>query len=80
MRRLRYHRTIPADEESHGAIESIDQADALLGRVTYDEYEFVVQSGLVSRPEFGSGAVAMRYEPRSSSLADLRVSLIPRVA
>ena len=37
-----------------------------------DEYEFVVHPrlsrcvdlGLVSRLEFGSGAVAMRYEPR----------------
>jgi hypothetical protein len=29
-----------------------------------DEYEFVVQPWLVGRLEFGSGAVAMRYEVR----------------
>jgi hypothetical protein len=29
-----------------------------------DEYEFVVQPRLVGRLEFGSGAVAMRYEVR----------------
>jgi hypothetical protein len=29
-----------------------------------DEYEFVVHPMLLGRLEFGSGAVAMRYEPR----------------
>src|SRR5215470_10087547 len=29
-----------------------------------DEYEFVVHPKLVGRLEFGSGAVAMRYEPK----------------
>ena len=65
MRPLRYsinvtldgccdHRAIPADEELHRhAAENLEQADALLfGRV-------------MGRLELGSGAVAMRYEPRA---------------
>jgi hypothetical protein len=61
-----------ADEEMHRhAAENIARADALLfGRVTYEMMEaaFLPPAGrgrgqLVSRSEFGSGVVAMRYEP-----------------
>ena len=60
MRPLRYsinvtldgccdHRAIPADEDLHRhAVDNLNQADALL----------------FGRVKFGSGAVAMRYEPR----------------
>ena len=70
MRPLRYsinvtldecvdHRAGSTDEELHRFwAEKLAQADALLfGRVTYE-------MKLVNRQEFGSGAVAMRYEPR----------------
>jgi hypothetical protein len=66
MRRLRYsinttldgccdHREmIPDEDVFRHAVENLAQADALLfGRVTYETMQ-----------EFGSGAVAMRYEPR----------------
>jgi hypothetical protein len=67
-----------ADEELHRhAAETLAQADALLfGRVTYEMMEAAfrppalfaglskrVDLKLVSRVEFGSGVVAMRYEP-----------------
>ena len=50
-----------ADEALHRhAAESIASADALLfGRVTYE----MMEAGIVSRLELGSGAVALRYEP-----------------
>ena len=64
------------------AIENFARADAILfGRVTYELMEAAwrpAQTGarpglskhvdlkFVSRQEFGSGAVAMRYEPRRS--------------
>jgi hypothetical protein len=56
------HRAIAATEDLHRhAAEILDQADALLfGRVTYE----MMDLRLVSRLEFASGAVAMRYEPR----------------
>ena len=55
------HRAIPADEELHRhAAENLNRADALFfGRVTY---EMILK--VVSRLEYDSGAVAMRYEPR----------------
>ena len=72
MRPLRYsinvtldgccdHRAIIADEALHRpAAENIASADALLsGRVTYE----MMEAGIVSRLELGSGAVALRYEP-----------------
>jgi len=68
MRPLRYsinvtldgccdHRTAIADEDLHRhAAENLEHADAL-DRVDWN-------AELVSRLEFGSGAVAIRYEPR----------------
>jgi len=55
------HRAIIADEALHRpAAENIASADALLfGRVTYE----MMEAGIVSRLELGSGAVALRYEP-----------------
>ena len=73
------HRAGIVDEDLHRhAVENLSQADALLfGRVTYEMMEaawrrptlFVGLSKhldlrLVSRMEFSSGAVAMRYEPK----------------
>ena len=49
------HRALHPDEDSHRhSIENLDRADA----------PKPVDLRLVSRLEFGSGAVAMRYEPR----------------
>jgi hypothetical protein len=65
------HRAIGPSEEIHRyATEIIARADALLfGRVTYGMMEAAwrpkwVDLRLVGRKEFGSGAVAMRYEAR----------------
>ena len=62
------HRAIPADEELHRrAIENLDRADALLfghGPTLFAGLPKHVDLRLVSRLEFDSGAVAMRYEPR----------------
>jgi hypothetical protein len=70
MRPLRYsinvtldgccdHRAIPADEELHRhAVENLNQAR------TIDAAKKYVVSSTLDRGELGSGAVAMRYEPR----------------
>ena len=70
------HREGIADEELHRhAVGNLDRADAVLfGRVTYEMagHEPTLFAGLskpidlqlVSRLEFGSGAVAVRYEPK----------------
>ncbi|MEE4591081.1 hypothetical protein V2J94_04090 [Streptomyces sp. DSM 41524] len=46
---------------------NLDRADALLchGPTLFAGLSKHVDSKLVNRREFGSGAVAMRYEPRS---------------
>jgi len=74
MRPLRYsinvtsdgccdHRATFADEELHRhAVENLDQAEALLSLFAGPSKR--VDLKLASRLEFGSGAVAMRYEPR----------------
>ena len=65
------HLAIRPDEELHRhAAEGIARADALLfGRVVYGMMEDAwrpkhVDLELVSRTDFASGAVAMRYVPR----------------
>ena len=66
---------MPDEDLFRNAVENLAQADALLfGRVTYElmeagwrcsqGYRKHVDLKLVSRVEFGSGAVAMRYRPR----------------
>jgi hypothetical protein len=73
------HRAIPADEDLHRhAVENLNQADALIDEYEFVMQPRLVGHGptlfaglskrvdlrLVSRLEFGSGAAAMRYEPR----------------
>jgi hypothetical protein len=75
MRPLRYsinvtldgccdHREMVADEDLHRhAAENLAQADAL-GPTLFAGLSKRIDLKLVSRLEFGSGAVAMRHEPK----------------